>query len=386
MSEPTIDVNEPINVLLVEDNPGDVRLVREILTGIPGTRFRLECVDRLSVAAQRLWEGGIDVLLLDLGLPDSQGLSTFTDIHARQRSVPVVVLSAAADEQLALEAVQAGAQDYLVKGHEKAQVLPRALLYAIERKRSEEQIHQLNAELLRRAIEAASQMEAANRELEEFAYGVSFDFKEPLQVMNHFAQKVLHDFAAQLSAGAQQELQMIQGRAQNLLTRLDGLFALSQVGRHPLEKVAVAPSDLVRQALEELRSEQKGRQIEIMVGELPVCQADPILLRQLFVNLLSNALKYTRHKAVARITVATRQPTANAIYYVGDNGAGFDMRYAERLFRVFQRLHPAEEFEGNGIGLAIARRIVQRHGGRIWAEGVVNEGATFYFTLAPSRP
>jgi len=159
------------------------------------------------------------------------------------------------------------------------------------------------------------------------------------------------------------------------------LLTFSRLSRQPLNKEPVVPANLVRRVLSDLSGEQEGRQVEIVVGELPTCQADPGLLKQVFANLLSNALKYTRQRDVARIEVGCAAQDGATVYFVKDNGAGFDMRYADKLFGVFQRLHRAEEFEGTGVGLAIVQRIIHRHGGRIWAEAEVDKGATFYFTL-----
>ena len=162
---------------------------------------------------------------------------------------------------------------------------------------------------------------------------------------------------------------------------IDNLLAFSRLSRQPLNRRAVDVVELVAQCLDELRAEQLGRNVTFHYGSLPACEADPGLLKQVWMNLLANALKYTRRRDVATITIGSQTEDGETIYFVKDNGAGFDMRYANKLFSVFQRMHRAEDYEGTGVGLAIVQRIVHRHGGRVWAEAMVNQGAMFYFTL-----
>ncbi len=375
-----------INVLLVEDNAADVRLVRERLSESADGLFRVECADRLATGEARLQRGGVDVVLLDLGLPDSDGLATFQQIHARQPEVPVVVLSGAADEELAVAAVEAGAQDYLVKGAASGPVLTRALRYAIERKHAEEQVRNMNAELERRVIARTAELEAANRELENFAYAISHDLRAPLRAVNGFAQMLVEDYGPALPVEARRQLAVIRDRALHMGKLIDGLLVLSRAGSQALEKIPVEVAAVVRGVLDELGPDLEGRRVEVKLGVLPRCQADPTLLKQVFMNLLSNALKYTRRRDAARVEVGALEQGSECVYYVRDNGAGFDMRYQDRLFRVFQRLHRAEDFEGIGVGLSVVQRIVQRHGGRIWAEAAVEQGAAFYFTMGEGSP
>jgi PAS domain S-box-containing protein len=249
-----------------------------------------------------------------------------------------------------------------------------------ERKHTEEEILRLNEQLKQWVIE----VENANKELEAFSYSVSHDLRAPLRAMDGFSRIVLEDCASELSKDAQRYLQLVRDSAQQMGRLIDDLLNFSRLSRQPLQKRPIAPVELVRRVLEDLRREQEGRQVEIALGELPACQADPALLKQVLVNLLGNALKYTRVRERALIEIGCHESGSQAderVYFVKDNGVGFDMRYAHRLFGVFQRLHRTEEYEGTGVGLATVQRIIHRHGGRVWAEAEVDQGATFYFTL-----
>jgi len=268
------------------------------------------------------------------------------------------------------------------------------------RKKAEETIHRLNAQLEERVTQRTAELEAANKELESFSYSVSHDLRAPLRAVDGFSQAVLEDYGPQLPEEGRRCLQTIREGAQRMGALIDDLLTFSRLGRLPLSKRAVETGDLVRAILEDLSSQRAGRQIEVSIAELPVCQGDAVLLRQVWINLLSNAFKYTRRREKAVIEVGCkREPIAaedhggpekktnENVYFVRDNGTGFDMRYAGKLFGVFQRLHREEEYEGTGVGLAIVQRIVHRHGGRVWAEAAEDHGATFFFTLGgESRP
>ncbi len=238
-------------------------------------------------------------------------------------------------------------------------------------------------ELERRVAERTRELKEANEALETFSYSVSHDLRAPLRAIDGFSRILMQEHAAQLSGEARDYLHLVREGTRQMGRLVDDLLAFSRLGRQALRKQTVETGRLVRQCLDDLVGEQQGRRVELVVGALPPCQADPALLKQVWVNLLSNAVKYTRNRELARIEIGCRGGGGNGepVFFVKDNGVGFDMRYAHKLFAVFQRLHRAEDYEGSGVGLAIVQQIVSRHGGRVWAEAEPGEGATFFFTL-----
>lgn len=248
-------------------------------------------------------------------------------------------------------------------------------------KEAEEKVLRLNADLEQRVAERTEQLETANREWEAFSYSISHDLRAPLRAVNGFTGIVIDDFGPQLPAEAQRCLGLVRAAALRMGLLIDDLLDLSRLSRQSLHKQTVDTAELVRATLAEFHPEKGPHPAKVIVGQLPPCEGDQPLLKQVWANLLSNAFKYSRHREQPVVEVDCHEQDGEAVYFVRDNGSGFDMRYADKLFGVFQRLHRAEDYEGTGVGLAIVHRILLRHGGRVWADGAIGQGATFYFTL-----
>jgi light-regulated signal transduction histidine kinase (bacteriophytochrome) len=238
-----------------------------------------------------------------------------------------------------------------------------------------------NVALEERVAGRTAQLERANQDLEAFSYSVSHDLRAPLRTIDGFTRLVLEDFAASIPDTAKRSLDSVCRATQRMNELIDALLELSQVTRKPLSSERVDMRTLALEVIEELAGEHKTRDVEVVVGALPACNGDRALLHQVFFNLLANAFKFTRQRARTKIEVDSANAGREVTYYVRDNGSGFDSARASRLFDPFQRLHAASDFEGSGIGLSIVQRIVTRHGGRVWAEAKVDQGATFCFSL-----
>jgi PAS domain S-box-containing protein len=250
-----------------------------------------------------------------------------------------------------------------------------------ERKRSEEEINELNADLQRHAAELVE----SNKELEAFSYSVSHDLRAPLRAVDGFSRMVLADYAPKLDEEGRRMLGVIRGEAQRMGRLIDDLLAFFRLGRQSIEATGIEMEALARSVFDELAAQEPSDRVRLDLRPLPPARGSEAMIRQVWVNLIGNAIKFTKERELAEIEIGVWDGgNSGRIYYIKDNGIGFDMRYADKLFGVFQRLHSQEEFPGTGVGLALVQRIVKRHGGRVWAEGQVGQGATFYFTL-PSQ-
>lgn len=265
---------------------------------------------------------------------------------------------------------------------DEAERARRALLNIVEdQRRTEAALRDSEILLETRVQQRTRQLEAANRELEAFSYSVSHDLRAPLRAIDGYARMLIEDHSSQFDAEGRRRLEVVQLEARRMGVLIDDLLRFSRVGRQTLVMEVVDMMEMVRGVMDELRAAEPARMVEFAIAELPPAVADAGVIRQVWINLLGNALKFTGTRPVAQIVVGGRTENGATIYFVRDNGVGFAMKYADKLFGVFQRLHSSADFEGTGVGLALSQRIVSRHGGRIWAEGAVDHGATFSFSL-----
>jgi light-regulated signal transduction histidine kinase (bacteriophytochrome) len=250
-----------------------------------------------------------------------------------------------------------------------------------DQRAAEQGLRTLNAELEERVALRTAQLETANKDLEGFSYSVSHDLRAPIRAIGGFCTLLTKDHLAQLDTEAQRKLAVIKSEAERMGVLIDDLLAFSRLGRKALQPVEIDMQDLASSTYKRLINGHQQRPIDFRVGALPRATADRSLLEQVWVNLLSNAIKFSGKKDAPVVEVGAIAEESEYVYFVRDNGAGFDPRYQQKLFGVFQRLHHSDEYPGTGVGLALVQRIVTRHGGRVWADARLGEGATFHFTL-----
>jgi signal transduction histidine kinase len=386
----------PKKILAVDDSETFLQGVAEALRAegceVVLARSGEEALDLLAVQS-------VDCVLLDLVMPGIGGRETCRRVKSApsMRDIPIVMLTSVEDRDAIIEGLSAGADDYIAKSGD-FELLRARVLAQIRRKQFEGESRIVRERLLRAELESAearsaqriaearaelvSELEAKNEELESFSYSVAHDLRAPLRSLDGFSLALLEDYSEKLDVEGRQFLQYIREGAQQMATLIDDLLALSRVTRSEFRRERVDLSEIAQAIVERLRQTQPERSVEITIAEGLVEEADPHLLVIVLENLLGNAWKYTGKRAQTRIEVGASLHGNSRAFFVRDNGAGFDMAYASKLFGVFQRLHSPREFEGTGIGLATVQRIIRRHGGRIWAEAEVDRGATFHFALS----
>jgi signal transduction histidine kinase len=325
------------------------------------------------------------VILADLSVARLQNWELLEQTRKKGGEIPIIILAGSASVEEGVEAIKRGASDFVLKTAKNVAALPQAILKVIKEARRDGNERELNLELEREVKEKSEQLEAANKELEAFSYSVSHDLRAPLRAIEGFAGILGEDYASQLEPEARRYLDVIVSSAGKMNRLIDDLLAFSRLSRVDVELRALDMNGLVKSVVSDARKKESERAVEILVHPLPAAEGDAALIRKVWMNLIANAFKFTRNRSEARIEIGgSAGPEAN-VYFVRDNGTGFDMQYAPKLFGIFQRLHRVEEFEGSGVGLAICQRIIHRHGGRIWTEAKPDEGAAFYFTLRPGQ-
>ncbi len=363
--------NDEITALLIEDNPADARMIREVLKEEPSTRFKVEQSDRLDTGLERLAKGGIDVILLDLALPDSQGIDTFLQTYTHSPGVPIVVLTGLNDQLVAAQTLQAGGQDYLNKGALNLCILHQSIRNAIERKHAEE--------IARRSDEA---IEAVTRAQDQFLAMVTEELSMPLTPLLSIVSTQVDELSP--TADLLRTLTLVRNHVGRQAQLVGDLQAYCRVGAGNVGFRSTDCEAVLEHALAELKRAIEDTRAVVTHDPLPTLPADASLIDRLFQNLIENAIKF-RGTAAPRIHVSAERRDREWIFTVRDNGIGFDPKDAERIFVIFQRLHDRDVYPGTGIGLATCKKIVERHGGRIWAESEPGRGSRFCFSVPAER-
>jgi two-component system sensor histidine kinase/response regulator len=367
-------VHETVNILLVDNEPGGLLALEAILEPLGQ---RLITARSGHEALRHLLAHDFALILLDIRMPELDGFQTAELIRERERSrrTPIIFLTASYETEVQVfRGYAVGAVDYVFKPLQP-EILRHKVSVFVELAQTTEMVRKQAAEL-----------EAANRDLESFSYSVSHDLRAPLRAIDGYSNILRESCGDKLGDENTRVLEKILESTRRMGTLIEDLLAFSKLGRRPVFASEIDMDALAREVVDELRG-APGQQVpNCILKPLPVGWGDRSLIRQVWVNLLSNAIKFSGTREAPSIELGGSSEDARNVYYVKDNGAGFDMRYYDKLFGVFQRLHSTKEFPGTGVGLAIVQRVVARHGGSAWAEGKSGEGATFYFALPKKRP
>ncbi|MEG9328456.1 ATP-binding protein [Salinimicrobium catena] len=363
-------------ILIVDDRPENLVTLKRVLGDLD-----VELVEATNGndALKATLYHDFALALLDIQMPEMDGYELASILREEEKTanLPFVFISAVYTDNLnVFKGYEKGAFSFITKPFQP-EILVNKVKFFIEKHQQEVALYRLNEDLKKKNED----LERMNQELEAFSYSVSHDLRSPLRSINGYASILKEEFEGNLEDEAQRLLNKIIRSALKMSNLIDSLLSLSRLGRNPASNRSVNMNALVQKVLRDFEKIQDQENIEIKVEHLPVAKGDQELLRQVYVNLISNALKYSSNRDNPIIEIGSSIKDGVVVYYVKDNGAGFNMDYKDKLFGVFQRLHGAQEFEGVGIGLAIVKRIINRHGGEVWAEGKVDRGASFYFTL-----
>jgi two-component system, sensor histidine kinase and response regulator len=372
-----VNAATPCRLLVVDDEQAQMKALCNTLEmeGYATTGYSSA---RQALASLRA--GEFDLLLTDLMMPEMDGIGLLKAAREIDGNLAGIVMTGHGTIDTAVRAMQHGALDYILKPFKLS-----AVLTVLARAREVRQLRMDNALLQERERGYIAELEAANQDLEAFSCSVSHDLRAPLRAITGFCEMYLTEYGQEIPAAGRQLLDRVVNGAARMDRLIEDLLSFCRYSRQPLLKGPVKLDELVRKVVEELEVRAADRDIEWRLGRLPESHGDASLLQQVLTNLLSNAVKFTRQRNPAIIEVGCSEADGAAVLFVRDNGAGFDMRYVDKLFGVFQRLHSANDFEGTGVGLSIVQRIIQRHGGRIWAQSEPDRGATFFFTLPLAR-
>jgi two-component system, sensor histidine kinase and response regulator len=352
-----------LEILYIEDDEDHMILFMDVLSSIDSLSPAVTHKENLTAGIEAVSNHHFDIVILDLGLAESQGMDTLSRFITHCPHLPIVVLTTNEDLQLSVKAIKAGAQDFLVKGDISANMLERALRYSIER------------------FEVLNELEEKNKSLNTFAIAASHDLKTPLRNILLIIDFFRTDFADKIPAEGMQSLDKIQGAGTRLYSLIDSLMEFMKAETKLVNTGPVSIELCVQEALALMGMVIEQTQAEVAVDQnLPNASGNEGLLIRVFQNLIGNAIKYIKGRA-PKIRIGTREDPNEIVIYVADNGIGIDAKYHERIFEPLKRLHTQQEYPGSGIGLAICKRIVTAHGGRIWVESKPSEGSTFYFSL-----
>ena len=368
-----VDKPPSVKILIVDDETAQMKALCNTLSD---SGYETVGFSNGEAALEALVHTNFALLLTDLAMPEMTGIELLQKAKGIDPNLVGIIMTGEGTIATAVEAMKVGALDYILKPFKLSMILPvlsRAL--AIRHLRME------NLDLERRLRERATELEIANEELESFSYSISHDLRTPLRAIRGFSGILIQEHWHNMPQEAQRLMNSIIRSAVRMEQLIEGLLRFARLIRQPLSKSDVNIEKIVLDAVEELRDGQGDRDISVTIGYLPNCEGDSALLNQVFINLLSNAFKYTLNTDESKVEIGCHDEGDSHVYFVRDNGVGFDMQYSDKLFGVFQRLHSVEEFEGTGVGLSIAHRIVQRHGGKIWADSEVGKGSTFYVSL-----